>query len=246
MYQIDVDKDEEYLSQIPLNLIKESIRDQINDPVDNFKKDYVQSFIDKYNFTKENRDEEDGDEGYNLDTYYTDFISFMEKILYDNFSIAIPDLDDMSEDDQLDAIQLTYRFLITRIKKNFIGVVLNYIESNSNLILDTFPEKKDVTTLNYRDIVNDVDLRVLSNLDSIIDLALERAYDVIEFIDACAYVDDSLETSFMFKAFENDTLTGNFVELYTHMVDSDLRGEIASKVRNKIFKKYPLKKKKND
>ena len=44
---------EEFLSEAPLDLIKESIRTQFSDPIDYNKKDYIASFINMYKYSEE-------------------------------------------------------------------------------------------------------------------------------------------------------------------------------------------------
>ena len=237
----ELQDDEEFLSAIPLDLIKQAIMNQFNDPIDNFKRDYVGSFIAKYNYSRAHEDEADTEE-LNLSALYNEFICFMTKLFEDNLSVGFPTLEDESEDIQMEMIQMAYRYFITRIKKNFVGVIMKYINDNIDFIMESLPKKRDVTTMNFEDIVDEADLRVLSNMDSVIELALEREYDVDEFLAASAYNNDSAETDFMIEQFNLNTLTGNFVRYYIGIVDDDLKAELASKIRNKILKKYPFKK----
>lgn len=239
----DDDESDQFISDNSVDILKEGIKDQFINPIDDFKRDYVESFINMYNFSRKNQDEDDVDD---ITRIYDDFIVFMKNIMSNNLSIGFPTIDNEGEDEQLELIQLTYRFFIRRIKKNFKGVVLKYIHDNEEFLLDELPKKKDVTTMNFENIVNDLDLRVLSNMDTVIELALERDYTVDEFLDACCYVDTSTESGFVKESFDSNTLTGNFVEFYTGMVNDDLKGELASKIRNSILKDYPMKKKKDD
>lgn len=235
----DIDESDQFISDTSVDILKEAIKDQFNDPIDDFKRDYVQSFINMLNFSRKNEDEDEADE---ITRIYDDFIIFMTNIMMNNLGVGFATIEDEGVEEQLELIQMTYRFFIRRIKKNFRGVVLQFINENEDFILETFPKKKDVTTMNFEDVVSEVDLRVLSNMDDVIDVALDREYTIDEFIDACAYDDDSLETDFIKRSFDSNALTGNFVELYTGMVSDDLKGELASKIRNSILKKYPMKK----
>ena len=44
--------------------------------------------------------------------------------------------------------------------------------------------------------------------------------------------------------FDDFVITGNFVPKYIKMVDEDLRSTLESKIRNKILRNYPNRKKK--
>ena len=111
--------DELFLSNAPINLIQKSIESQFQDPFEYRKRDYIQSFLIKYHFSKENLYEEELEE---VEEIYDKFMEFMKDIFQSYLSIGFPELDDMGEDGELLILQ-TYRFFITNIKKNFI---LNY------------------------------------------------------------------------------------------------------------------------
>lgn len=53
----------------------------------------------------------------------------------------------------------------------------------------------------------------------------------------------SVELEFVKKSFDEFDLTGNFIQSYISMIDKYFRTELESKVRNKILKKYPKRKK---
>ena len=45
---------EEFLSEAPLDLIRESIKTQFSDPIEYNKKDYIASFINMYKYSEAN------------------------------------------------------------------------------------------------------------------------------------------------------------------------------------------------
>lgn len=236
----DID-DEVFLSDIPLEIIKKSIETQFDDPLEYKKKDYVNSFITKYEFSRDNLN---GDELESLDEIHDKFIGFMMNIFNSYLDIGFNDLDTMEEDEQHEVIHLTYRFFIKNIKKNFVTLITNYIEKNKEELCENAVHKKDVTTMTFKaEIDNEDDIIILSNLGNVISYILSIDFGVDEFLDLCINDSHCLETEFVKKKYDDFTIVGNFVEKYIKMVDSNFRIELESKVRNRILKKYPIRKK---
>ena len=65
---------------------------------------------------------------------------------------------------------------------------------------------------------------------------------VDEFLDLCERDEPRIELNAVREYYSSTTLTGNFIENYTSMVDSEFISEIQTKVRNYILKKYPNRK----
>jgi len=230
-----------FLSSIPLNLIEEAIKTQFDDPLEYRKTDYVQSFLNKYQFSLDNMYEEDLME---LDELHDDFISFMKNIFYEYFGIGMPNIEDMPEDEQHKIIHYTYLYFITNIKKNFTNLITNYIEKNHDELSSIFVKKKDVIYLNFKsEIDNEFDVLVLSNLSAVIEHILMEEFTIDEFFDLTTSDDLSVELEFMKSSFDDFTLTGNFITSYIAVVDAYFRTELESKVRNRILKKYSKRKK---
>ena len=235
----DID-DEVFLSEIPFSLLKKSIKTQFDDPLEYRKKDYVQSFITQYEFSKNDCYEE---EEQKLDDFHDQFIAYMSEIFDAYLSIGFPDIDEKPEDDQHEIIHLTYRFFIKNIKKNFITLLMNYIEKHKSSIAGSMSKKKDVTTLNLKaEIDNEEDIIIISNLNTVIDDILSIDFTVEEFLDLCTNDGNCLETEYVKNAYNECAITGNFVEEYIEMVGPYFRTELESKLRNKILKKYPKRK----
>ena len=155
-------EDELFLSEVPVELLQSSIKTQFQEPLEYRKKDYVQSFITKYEFSKDNMLEDDV---IMLDLYRDKFLLFIENIFYEYLGIGFSNLDDMDVDDQNELIHLTYRFFIKNMKKNFVNIVNNYIKKHKNEIENDYIKKKDVIEIygrvekrfdKYQIIVNDV------------------------------------------------------------------------------------------
>jgi len=236
--------DELFLSNAPINLIQKSIESQFQDPFEYRKRDYIQSFLIKYHFSKENLYEEELEE---VEEIYDKFMEFMKDIFQSYLSIGFPELDDMGEDGELLILQ-TYRFFITNIKKNFINLIMSYIREHKEDLLDEeiAPKRKDVTTMNFKsEIENEEDVIILSNLSSIIHYILSQDITVDEFFELIES-NNCLETEYVKEKFDEWLITGNFVRKYIDMINDDFYIELESKIRNKILKKYGKRKKSND
>ena len=230
-----------FLSSIPLNLIEEAIKSQFDDPLEYRKTDYIQSFLNKYQFSLDNMYEYDQNE---LNELHDDFINFIKTIFYEYLNIGMPNIEDRPEDDQHQLIHYTYRYFITNIKKNFTNLIINYIEKNKETISNLFVKKKDVIYLNFKSEISDeFDVLLLSNLYQIIEHILSNEYDIDTFFELTTSNDFSIELEFVKKSFDEYDLTGNFIQSYICMIDKSFRTELEGKVRNKILKKYPKRKK---
>ena len=232
--------DELFLSEIPVEVLQNSIDTQFQYPLEYRKKDYIQSFIMKYQFSLDNLFDDDL---VLLQVQYDRFISFIEKTFSTYLNVGFPNIDSLDEDDVLEMIHLTYRFFIKNIKKNFVNVVINYIENNREEIVNNYESKKDITSLNFKlELEDTFDTLVLSNLGSIIRDLLENLKtkdDVDYFFDLCKSDEHVLELEYVINGYEEMEITGNFIESYIDMVDESFIIELQSKVRNKILKKYP-------
>ena len=71
--------DELFLSEVPVELLQSSLDTQFQEPIEYRKKDYIQSFIMKYQFSKDNMLEDDL---IMLDIQYDKFLAFVEKTFY--------------------------------------------------------------------------------------------------------------------------------------------------------------------
>ena len=117
------------------------------------------------------------------------------------------------------------------------------MDTDKDIVTQVCEKKKDVISLNFKnEIDNDYDILVLSNLSKIIDFILSQSYTVDDFFKNCEPDSLSVEYDFVKENFENFTLTGNFVSNYIAMLDESFKIEIEGKIRSKILKKYPKRK----
>lgn len=232
------------LSEAPLSLLMQAIETQFEDPIEYRRKDYLQSFIAKYEFCRENQDEAGDDYKYELDEYYAEFMRFMETLLSQYFDVAFPDLDDTEDSDALELIHLTYRFFIKGVKKNFTRVVIGYLEDYKSEIASEFSDRKDVTSATLKGRVNDHDdIRILANLNNVVELLLDRigTITVEEFLN---YVNDGdyMEGEYISDQYDEVSIVGNFVPKYTKFAKEELGYWLEVRLRQKILKKYNTEK----
>ena len=233
----DIDSDR-FLSDVPVSLMKENIKAQFKDPLENRKKDHISTFISMFNYSKDNYDVYEDEDLDNTIELKDEFYAYIIELFRIYLGIGFNDFDDLSDDEQNELIHYTYRFFIINIKKNFVCLILNYIEKHRDEYFDD-DKKRDVTTLTFkREVTDPADVYILSNLATIINEILAEDIDVDDFFDNCDDNDYCLETRFVSKQFDEFRLTGNFVKKYIEMLDKDFISSIESKVRNKILKKY--------
>lgn len=221
-----------FLSDVPISLIKENIKSQFDSPMNN-RMDYVTTFIDNYDFSKEQCT--DDDELKVLRGAKDDLFSFIRSLFWDYLGISFPDFEDRDEDDQDELIRCTYRYFIINMKKNFVNMVLHYIDERKEEVLGICVKKKDVTTLAYKkQISNPDDVLILSNLNNVVKHVISSEIYADDFIRYSRRNND-YEGEYIETAFDEDKITGNFVPEYCRMVKSQLDIEIVNKVRQKIF-----------
>lgn len=242
---VDID-DEEFLSSVPIDILESGVVEQFNDPLEYRKKDYIQSFITKYEYSQDNMMEDDITV---IEAIHDRFLIFIKNLFFERLNVGFVDLGDMGEEDQNELIHLVYRFFIKHIKKNFVNVVYNYINENQKEISEKYEKKKDVTSITFKgELSDEYDVLVLTNLGPIIDDVLDSVRaeaDVEKFLELCNGKGTCLELEYVKHAYSEAAITGNFVEKYIDMVNELFKIEIQSKIRSRILKKYPTRTKQN-
>lgn len=231
--------DEIFLSEAPLSLLKENIRAQFEEPEEDHKTDFIQSFLNKYIYTKENDLEEEDDD---IEALHGEFIAFMESILKKFLGIGLPNLDDEDNEYQEEIVHYLYRFFVINIKKNFVRFIINYIEDNKSDICEHIGySPKSVSYKNYKQIIDDEDdLTIVSNIFSVVSYVLKctKKISIDDFFKYAEADATNLEMDFIIDKYDNDEVNGNFVENYVDMLSPILRDSITCKVKNKLLKKY--------
>lgn len=232
------DSDEEVmLSELPLSIIKDSIKQQFDDPVTYGMNDFVQTFETRYIITKEDMDEENEEE---IETLYNTFIVFMRDIFKERLSLGFPELDDMTEEEQLELIHYAYRFFILNIKKNYTMLVWSYIQEYKAEIAEILPKKKNVSTNALREVIEDPDdITIISDMGECINLIVDNPdLTVDDFMKLSRGAEPNLENDFINEKYDDFNINGNFIPQYSRMLDPTTRIEIECNIRNKILSKY--------
>ena len=204
-----------------LSLITESIRMQFEDPSSYGKIDAVEEFITQYNTTMQEIEEEyDEEELAKVKEIHRRFISFMEKIFKDKLKIGIPEIDDMSMEDQETMVHYLYRFFIINIKQNILNYVKSYIKKNKKSLGEILPANNTVSSRRFSAIMDDEDMiRICANSDDVVKLALtDKDVTVTDFLEMCRAKEDDLEREFLNEQYDNSSVTGNFVNRYRKML----------------------------
>ena len=196
----DID-DEIFLSEVPLSLMKENIKSQFEDPAEDHKTDFVQTFLNKYIYSKQNDlEEEDPD----IEDMHDEFISYMEDIFKEFLGIGLPNLDDSSNEEQEELVHYIYRFFLINIKKNFTKFILTYIKTYGDTLYEELPKSKDVAYLTYKKFIDDEkDLIIISNIHSTVDLILEKDLSIDEFLEFIKNDSDNLEINFLLEKYDS-------------------------------------------
>ena len=241
----DDTEDEDFMAEVPVSIIKNSIENQLNNPLEYRKKDYITDFIVKYNYMKEN--ELDVDDG-NIDIFHDDFMKFITNIYKEKLDIGFPNIEDMSEEDQHEIIHLVYVFFIRKIKKNFVTIICKELDDHKSELAENLSRKKDITYNTFKEEIGDDEYAlIISNLDIVIKEILFKIrdkYDIDKFFEVCDYGEVSADREAIIKAFDDFVITGNFIPKYTDIViyDEFFIIDIETKVRSHILKNFPLRK----
>ncbi len=229
-------EDSTFLSQVPVALLEQNILMQFGNP-DNFRMDYISSFINQFNYSKELV--EDDDENDTLLSYHDNFIDFMEETFMNRLGIGINNLKEMSREEQQDLVHFTYRFFIINMKNNFFNLFYNYINENKEFFIENATRRKDITTQAFKKEIDEDDATILANLSDIMNYIVHDVkLDVDDFLRLCEGDEPSTELTLVTEYYEDFILTGNFTEKYCNMIRIPMRIKIEGEIRNRILKKY--------
>lgn len=229
------------LTMNSLNIIKDSIRMQFNDPSGYGKIDAVENFIIRYNSTlREISDDFDEEEQAIVRDIHRDFISFMEAVFKDKLKIGIPDLDDMSQDAQDMMIHYLYRFFITNIRQNMLNFIKSYIKKNKSALAQILPNTNTASSKRFSNIMNDAEIvKICANIDDVVKLAMtDKEVTVSEFLEMCKAKEDDLEREFVDSQYDKAGITGNFVNRYRKMLPEWCIVELTSTLIAQLVVEY--------
>ena len=175
---------ERILGDLPLDIIKENIKSQIDDPLT-----FMTNHCDQVYETLDEAMDELGhiDEyRYEINEIRDDFNSFLVTELDTRFSLGI-DLDNLQTYEMEEIGKYSYEFFVVDLKRNITNFLMNYICLNKSYLASLFTDeykRKDVTTTNMKKLTkNKDDVVILANIISVIYNILELELDPEDFME---------------------------------------------------------------
>jgi hypothetical protein len=174
---------ERILGDLPLDIIKENVKSQIEDPLV-----FISNQCDEVYETIDEAMEEFG----HIDEYREelvemkeDFSIFILKELDNKFNLGV-DFDNIGDFELHEMAQNCYDFFVLNLNDNISNFLLNYILNNKSSLCEMFGDeyrRKDVTTMNMKKITkNRDDVLILSNLNSVINNILDLEHYPEDFM----------------------------------------------------------------
>ncbi len=228
------------LTDLPFDLMKENLRDQINDPLSTTI-NYVNVIMEKCDIIKQDYYEH-SDVLNNINSSLRNFFDFIITEIDNKYRLDI-DLSDQNDKTVILIGEALYNFLILRYKKNIGRYIYTYIVRNRKSLielLDKVPKKKDVTSISLRKkIKNKDDILIISNLPTLIKHIINLNIDALDFIRyACN--DEYYEGNMIKHLIVNGNITGNFVVNYLNLLINEydeIIDEIQTDIKLKLMKK---------
>ena len=229
---------ERVLSDLPLDIIKENITTQVNDPL-LYESDYCTEVYETF--------EEALDEFGHIDEYREEINELKDKfnlfVLNEvdrRFGLDI-DLNAISEYEAEELAKNVYQFFIVEFREKVTTFLLNYICYNKMSLGEMFEDdykKKDVTTLNMKKKTkNRSEVIILSNMTDIISYILDLDHDPEEFIELSSEPEEVV-AEYIKNATMSFVIAGNFVGSVLNEIKfahNDVIDEIASSLRMDLF-----------
>ena len=229
---------DEFLAELPLELIITTVSEQINDPYNN-SVNYLNTVIDKCNIFVEDNDEPEVVS--KVDAALSEFMAKILNMINEKFDLGL-DIDSLSDSTEIISIGLScYRYFIIGYGSNISNYVFNTIWNNKKAIADAFSTEpsKDVSTLAYKKTVkNKDDLILITRLPDIIKYVYdEMEADQESFVDLASEPDD-YDASVMKNLIINGQMVGNFV--YNYIRGDNVESELYMGVRSMLFDKLEI------
>ena len=175
---------ERILGDLPLDIIKENVKSQIEDPLVFISNqcDEVYETIDEameeFGHIDEYREE--------LNEMKEDFSIFILREMDNKFNLGV-DFENIGDFEIHDIAKNCYDFFVVNLNENISNFLLNYILNNKSSLCEMFDDeyrRKDVTTINMKKITkNKDDVLILSNLNSVINNILDLEHFPEDFME---------------------------------------------------------------
>lgn len=229
------------VAELPFDLLKENILEQIDDPVANHV-NYMETIITKCKIFKE-QFSDDPDVVRQVDDSLYEFISFIINKINDRFDLGIDLNAGFTYDDMIVYGSAIYSYFILRYKKNITKFVINYINTHESNLIEYYGDKnkKDVSTLVYKKQIKRPEmLPIITNLQSIINFIIGLDIEPIEFVEL-SMNGSNYEANVVKRLIDNNIITGDFVRMYVDICIDDheyIVDNIYTKIKTKLIKTY--------
>lgn len=234
---------EDLLAELPFDLIKESILEQIQDPMST-RINYVDVIVDKCEMYKEEYSE-DETVIVEINNHLNEFFISIMQAIDNKFNLGL-NMEEISSYSNVSEIgHCIYKYFIISYMKNITKFITKFIFKNKKSLYNYYEDKmkKDVSTLAFKkQFKNPEDLCIITNLPSIMKYIIGLDIDSLEFINLSTGI-DNYEASVIRELIENGNLVGDFYSSYIGLcVDShdyimdEIQTEIRIKIINKISK----------
>lgn len=231
------------LSDLPIDLMKENIKYQIDNPLD-VGSDYSTIVLDKcrmilksYGHIEEHKRE--------IEQTMDDFYRFIINTLDEKFGLDV-DYESMSTNQVIELGHTLYKFFILRYRKNVSRFIYKFIMKNKKMLAELYPnddKRKDIVTVVLKKKTKNKDeIRILSNLPLVTKEVLSIDHEPESFMDLCCS-SDQFEAELIKEWIENFTISGNFTDNYLSLIldrYNDVLDEIQAEVKMKLMKKIGL------
>lgn len=202
---------ERVLGDLPIDIIKENIISQIDDPL-TFSTNQADQVYDTISEAMEEFGHIDEYKG-EIYELKDNFSIFLIQEIDKKFNLGI-DIENLADYEIHDVARNCYNFFIVNLRDNLTRFISNYIYSNKLSISEEFGEeykKRDVTTINMKKLTkNKDDIIILSNTSSIINYVLNLEYQPEEFM-ALASEDGEYVCGCVTEYVNSFKIAGNFV-----------------------------------
>lgn len=228
------------LSELPIQLMKENLQEQINSPL-SLRNNYLEVIFEKAQAIKEMYPDD-------IDTIMqiNDLVTYVCSFVLDQIN-EVYDICINYENDDIVKLQektsIIYNYLILRYKKNINKFIYKYIIKHKKSLVESFEtggKRKDVTSLSLKkQIKNKDDIGVVSNITPMVKHIINLNVDPEIFIDY-SFSDGYYEGCMMQDFYRDCEIVGSFIPKYFDLLVDDYEevlDEIIMSVKTKIIQK---------
>lgn len=228
------------LTEMPLEVIKENLKVQINNPLST-RVNFLEPMLDKFRVIQD----ELGDNPeamQELKSIRVNLFGFLIDALNDAYDLDVEYDPDNGGETQTIGYAL-YTFLILRYKKNITRFLYKYIKRNKKSLaqeFESYQKKKDVSSLTIKKKIKDKNtILIISNLPEIINYVINlevSAPDFFEYLDD----DDLFEVQTIQQLMNSGKMSDSFIDKYIDVstdINDFILDDIQSDIRLKLINK---------